>query len=253
MLDNVFAPQQPESRFDRVLGIYAIAHARTARLEHNDQSRLRLRSTTMCAAAAGVEAHVDLLERAGRRSCTTATARSRRYISRTDGEYWRILDFQFLEGRPVHRARTTGMRTRRRDHRRHARESCSPDVPALGKTFDARRPALIASSASCRPCRSRGASAFSEIWVPIRTLRSASTATSDDRRLQRASSWRAARPTSRVARGVPAAPHALSNSTIRRIQPRSWPGWTRCSKPPRAASSGNQTDTNRRADAAPSS
>ncbi len=96
----------------------------------------------------------------GRCTRTSTAGRSPRSLKRTDDEFWRILDFTFLEGGPVrNRRRRRG--AVRRGHQRQRRASGS----SAGGRRSGRRSKPTASgsassassrtSPSCAPCRSR--------------------------------------------------------------------------------------------------
>jgi putative ABC transport system permease protein len=167
ILDNAFAPQQPESRFDRVLGTYMIG------VYSEDWS------TTTSPGYRFVDKYVRGLSKAEATSIFTASSAMVMYhdrrkiethIRRTDGEYWRILDFKFLEGGPFTDADdrnvnyvaviTDDMRER----------LYGPNASALGKTFllDGQRYRVVGVVPAVPITRRAG---FSEIWAPIRTVK----------------------------------------------------------------------------------
>lgn len=167
MLDNGFAPQQPESRFDRVLGTYVVGiYGENGGTTSNPGYRF-------------VDKYVRGLSRAEATSIFTGSSPMTMYhdrrklethIRRTDGEYWRILDFEFLEGGPFTEADnqnanfvaviTDDMRER----------LYGPDASAVGKTFvlDGQRFRVVGVVPSVPITRRVG---FSEIWAPIRTIK----------------------------------------------------------------------------------
>lgn len=167
ILDNGFAPQQPESRFGRVLGTYMIGiygpHG----------------GTTSNPGYAFVDKYVRGLSRAEATSIFTGALpmvmyhdarKIETHIRRTDGQYWRILDFKFVEGGPFTEADdqnanpvaviTDDMRER----------LYGPNVLALGKTFtiDGQRFRVVGVVPAVTITRRVG---FSEIWAPIRTTK----------------------------------------------------------------------------------
>jgi putative ABC transport system permease protein len=92
------------------------------------------------------------------------------YLRRTDGAYWQIVDFQFLEGGPFsetdnQNANHVAVITDQ------MRAKLFGGAPALGKTFalegDSYR---VAGVVPAVPITRLGA--FSEVWTPIRTMRS---------------------------------------------------------------------------------
>lgn len=167
MLDNTFAPQQPESRFDRVLGTYTLGlygpHWSTtsnpgyAFVDKYVRNLPGTESTSIFTNAAAMVMYHD------RRKIET-------HIRRTDGEYWRILDFRFLEGGPFTEADnenanyvaviTDEMRER----------LYGPNATAVGKSFvlDGQRFRVVGVVPAVPITRRVG---FSEIWAPVRTLK----------------------------------------------------------------------------------
>lgn len=167
LLDNAFAPQQPESRFDRVLGTYVIGiYGETW-------------GTTTSPGYRFVDKYVRGLSKAEVTSIFTGSSSMVMYhdrrkvethLRRTDGEYWRILDFKFLEGGPYTEADnqnanfvaviTDDMRER----------LYGPNASALGKSFaiDGQRYRVVGVVPAVPITRRVG---FSEIWAPIRTMK----------------------------------------------------------------------------------
>ncbi|HEX2059699.1 MAG TPA: FtsX-like permease family protein, partial [Thermoanaerobaculia bacterium] len=91
------------------------------------------------------------------------------HLRRTDGAYWRILDFDFVEGGPFTEA----------DNQNASfvavitddmREKLYGNQPALGKTFEAdgQRFRVVGVVKAVPITRLAG---FSEIWAPVRTLK----------------------------------------------------------------------------------
>jgi putative ABC transport system permease protein len=167
LLDNAFAPQQPESRFDRVLGTYVIGiygiHGGTT---SNPGYRF-------------VDKYVRGLQRAEATSIFTGPSamvmyhdgrRLESHIRRTDGAYWQILDFKFLEGGPFTEEDNTNANPvavitddmRERLFGAHA--------SAVGRTFfiDGQQFRVIGVVPAVPITRRVG---FSEIWAPIRTTK----------------------------------------------------------------------------------
>lgn len=167
ILDNAFMPQQPESRFDRVVGIHRVgiysAH-----------------SGMVSSPGYGfIEKYVRGLEGAEAISVFTTAPpmvmyhdgqKIETHFRRTDGSYWRILDFTFLEGGPYTDADdananfvaviTDDMRER----------LYGPNATALGKTFtiDGQNFRVVGVVPAVPITRRVG---FSEVWAPIRTVK----------------------------------------------------------------------------------
>jgi putative ABC transport system permease protein len=166
LLDNVFAAHKPESRFDRVLGVYIFGI-------YGPQG-----GYTGAPGYKFVHTYVRGLKDAENFSVFTDQSPVSMYhdgrkvethLRRTDGAYWQILDFQFLEGGPFTEADnqnasfvaviTDDMRTK-----------LFGDQPALGRFFevDGRRFRVVGVVPAVAITRRV---AFSEIWAPIRTLK----------------------------------------------------------------------------------
>lgn len=167
ILDNAFEPQQPESRFDRVLGTYYIGI-------YTDRG-----GTTSPPGYGFVDKYVRGLSKAEATSIFTNSSPTVMYhegrklethIRRTDGAYWQILDFEFLEGGAFTDADnqnvnyvaviTDDMRER----------LYGPNATAVGKTFllDGQRYRVRGVVPAVPITRRVG---FSEIWTPIRTTK----------------------------------------------------------------------------------
>ncbi|MFZ2492418.1 MAG: ABC transporter permease [Thermoanaerobaculia bacterium] len=166
ILDNVFAPRQPESRFDRVLmittlGIYGPHFGRTAEPGFGF-----------------IERYVKGLPGAEETSAFTTVQSSAifdqgvripTYVRWTDGAYWRVLDFQFVEGGPFSAAD---------DEQANfvvvisddLRQKLFGDEPALGRTIaiDGRGYRV---TGVVPPVAISRAVAFSEMWMPIGTMK----------------------------------------------------------------------------------
>jgi putative ABC transport system permease protein len=167
ILDNAFAPQKPESRFDRVLGTYMIGIYTEAG------------GTTAPPGYGFVNKYVRGLAKAEATAIFTGSSpmvmyhdgrKLETHIRRTDGAYWQILDFEFLEGGPFTEADnqnvnyvaviTDDMRER----------LYGPNTTAVGKTFliDGQRYRVTGVVPALPITRRVG---FSEIWTPIRTAK----------------------------------------------------------------------------------
>jgi len=97
ILDHVFAPHPPETRMARTLGVYAIA------LEGDHARR------TGFPGYAFLDRYVRNLPGAERTTFFTVQQTAVSYVGgrkisswlkRTDGEFWKVLDFRFVEGAP---------------------------------------------------------------------------------------------------------------------------------------------------------
>ena len=166
ILDNLFAPRKPESRFDRVLGVHVMGL-------YGSQGGM-----TTYPGYAFIKKYVFDLPGAENQSMFTIQSpmvmyhggrKIETHVRRTDGAYWQILDFRFLEGGPFTEQDNAdakfvavinaGMR-----------EKLFDGKPAVGKTieFDGNRYRVIGVVEDVAFTRRVG---FSEIWAPIRTLK----------------------------------------------------------------------------------
>ena len=167
IIDNMFAPRKPESRFDRVLCLYRV----TLRGPENTES--------MNPGFGLIHDWVYTLpgiEAAGAFSETESIAiyrqngRSESELKKTDAGYWRILDFKFLEGRPF----------TAQEEKRGALVAVITD--ALGhRLFDKQSPIDKTIEIDGRDFRIIGVvpavlmtrwAAYSEVWVPHTTSKS---------------------------------------------------------------------------------
>jgi putative ABC transport system permease protein len=166
IMDNVFAPRKPESRFDRVLGVHIVG-IYGSRGGMTSEPGYKFADT-----------YVRGLRDAEATSVFTTSAPMSMYhqgrkiethLRRTDGSYWRILDFRFLEGGPY-----------TEDDDRNAnfvavitddmREKLFGGEKAAGRTFeiDGQRFRVVGVVPAVSILRQAG---FSEIWVPIGTMK----------------------------------------------------------------------------------
>jgi putative ABC transport system permease protein len=169
MLDGIFAPRAPESRAERTLGVYQLTMAGresiwTGGLGYAflDRTVRHLAHVERCALFTMQE---TALSYPGGRKISS-------YLKRTDGDYWRILDFDFLEGgaftgadedagNPVAVINET---TRRRFF---------GGGPALGRPFDidGQRFRVVGVVRDVPIVR---IVPFADVWVPISTAKESS-------------------------------------------------------------------------------
>lgn len=167
LLDNGFAPQQPESRFDRVLGTYMIgiygpnggmtSNPGYAFVDKYARGLSRAEATSIFSGSSPMVMYHD-------------SRKIETHLRRTDGQYWRILDFHFLEGGPFteeddQNANPVAVITDDMRERLYG-----PNASALGKTFaiDGQRFRVVGVVPAVPITRRVG---FSEIWAPIRTTK----------------------------------------------------------------------------------
>lgn len=167
VLDNFFAPRAPESRFGRVLTITRV----TERGHQNTQSTE--------AGYALLEGWMRPLHDVERTSIFSTIESSAIYrgdsridtdIKHTDGDYWKILDFHFLDGRPysanedasgAHVAVIT-------DDLSH---KLFDNASAVGKTFVLEGDSYTVIGVVPRVSLTRLA-AYADVWIPIGTYKS---------------------------------------------------------------------------------
>jgi putative ABC transport system permease protein len=170
IFDHALAPLSPEVKSDRTLGIYKL----TMRGPENTQSSepgygFLDRYARPLAALPGVE-RVSIVSTPETAVSYLDGKKIESRLRRTDGEFWQILDFEFLEGGPFAPADESGARfvavinetTRRRffDGR-----------PASGRTIEAdgQRFRVVGVVRDVPALRF---SSSSDIWVPISTAKS---------------------------------------------------------------------------------
>ncbi|HET7711975.1 MAG TPA: ABC transporter permease [Thermoanaerobaculia bacterium] len=162
LIDHLFTPGGPESRFDRVLAVYRV------------MQRGRGYTMTTGPGYRFVRDHILTLpgiERASAFSDAEATAiylgngRLDTKVRRADANYWQILDFRFLEGRPYTRQEEesgalVAVITEK------LRRSLFAGGQAVGQTveIDGRRFRVVGVVPSVPITR---LAAYSEIWVPL--------------------------------------------------------------------------------------
>lgn len=167
IFDNVFAAHAPESRFDRVLGIHVMGI-------YGDRGGM-----TGAPGYGFLDQYMRDLPGAENSSIFTNLSRATMYrngakiqthIRRTDGAYWQILDFEFLEGAPYTEA----------DNRNGSfvavitddmRKKLFGDAPAVGRQIEleGQRFRIVGV---VPPVPISRLVAFSQVWAPIRTLKS---------------------------------------------------------------------------------
>lgn len=166
ILDNLFAARKPESRFDRVLGVYLIG-LYGPRGGYTGEPGYKFLDTYVrgLSDAEAISLHTLSAPMAmyheGRKIET--------HLRRTDGAYWRILDFKFLEGGPYTDAddRNSSFVAVITDD---MREKLFGGAKAVGKTFeiDGQRFRVVGVVPSVAITRKVG---FSEIWAPLGTMK----------------------------------------------------------------------------------
>ncbi|MGZ5433729.1 MAG: ABC transporter permease, partial [Thermoanaerobaculia bacterium] len=168
VLDNAFAPRQPESKFDRVLGVYRVGmHGPNFNTTGNAGYRF-LKEYVL--GLPGAEA-VSIFTSQSPLAMYHEGRKVETHLRRTDGAYWQILDFKFLEGGPYSAGDDEAGRPVAVIND-DMREKLFDGKPALGKTFELegrtfRVVGVVPRAAFLQLI------AYSQIWVPIGTLKSA--------------------------------------------------------------------------------
>jgi putative ABC transport system permease protein len=167
MIDATFGPMPPESNLDRTMGIFG------AELS-GERSRMNgLAGYGLLDKYARDLPNVELMSistMVGPAYAYPDGKRVQMYLKRTDAEFWRILDFDFLEGGPFtaedvasgNFVAVVNDATRRR---------LFGDAPAVGRSFDVdgqtfRIVGVVANVSNMRIVP------FSDVWVPTTTAKS---------------------------------------------------------------------------------
>lgn len=168
VLDNAFTPRAPESRLDRALVIYTIGiYGNEGGFTGNPGYGFLDKYARGLAAAERTTFFSDsdrvVLYHRGKKIETR--------MRWTDGAYWNVLDFKFLEGGPYTQAdddNANHVAVISRDMRRQLFDK----DPAIGQLFevDGQRYRVIGVVEDVPVLRSAG---FSDIWVPNMTQKTA--------------------------------------------------------------------------------
>ncbi len=167
ILDNIFTPRQPESRFDRVLVMYRVKIFGPEN------------SLTGAAGYGLLDKYVRPLPTAERISFYTGTERAVMYhegkkletrVRWTDGAYWQILDFKFLEGGPfTHEDDVSAKQVAVISD--DMRAKLFGNAPALGKRFELDGRVFLVVGVVPHASITR-VNAFGDIWIPNHTQKS---------------------------------------------------------------------------------
>jgi putative ABC transport system permease protein len=167
-LDHTFGPHAPEIKQNRMLGVY------TVRLTSEDGS-FQMTDKPGYKFLNEYVRTIPSAEKVSIFSDFTPTATYRKgeevklYIKRTDGEYWEILDFDFLEGRPI-----TSEDEQKANYvaviNEATREKLFNGEPAIGKsiTMEGQNFTIIGVVKNAPIIRM---TSFSDVWVPLSTFK----------------------------------------------------------------------------------
>jgi len=165
LFDHVFAPHPPETRLDRTLGIYTLRLEGEGSRSSGFPGYAFLEQTARDLPGAERMTIYSLQQRAvsypDRRKVLS-------WLKRTDGEFWNVLDFRFVEGGPFtaedeangHFVAVINETTRERFF--------GPDTQAVGRPIelDGQRYRVVGVVEDVPFLRF---SAFADVWVPIST------------------------------------------------------------------------------------
>lgn len=167
ILDNFFSPRAPESRFDRVLCVYRISQWGPQNIQTAEpgygflQRYVKTLSNTE---------RVAIFSNSQWTPIYKGDEKIDASIKRTDGDYWRILDFRFLEGAPF-----TAADDAAGAHVAVISDSLRDKLfgvgPAVGRTFEVEGETFRVIGVVPRVSITRTA-AYSDIWTPIGSMKS---------------------------------------------------------------------------------
>ena len=171
VLDNFLAPRSPESRFDRVLAIYTLSEegmrggAMQVKQSSAGYSILQQQLKTLPdIERAAIFSNPQTVTIYRGKSTIEAT------LKHTDADYWRILDFHFIGGRPYTDAEDANG-SRVAVITRSIAAQLFGSTNAIGRRFDLDSRTFQVVGVVDDPSVTRVA-AFSKIWLPIGTIES---------------------------------------------------------------------------------
>lgn len=100
LFDHVFAPRAPETRSDRTLGVYSLAMRGPTSSSTAGPGRAFLERYVRPMAELPEVETVSVFDNFEQVVSYPGGRRIQSALKRTDGEFWQILEFDFLEGRP---------------------------------------------------------------------------------------------------------------------------------------------------------
>jgi putative ABC transport system permease protein len=164
LLDQLLGVLPPEVHQDRMVSVH---HLRMSGPGNSSGANVgRLFVTRYLSDLPGVERLSFFTNVGGLTSRLKSTSYS---LKNTDGEYWKILQFDFLEGAPyteddVRDRRFVAVMTR------GAADRYFGPGPALGKTFelDAQRYRIVGVVRDVSPLRELG---YADVWAPLSTIK----------------------------------------------------------------------------------
>ncbi|MEW6051745.1 MAG: ABC transporter permease [Candidatus Zixiibacteriota bacterium] len=164
LLDHVFGPQPPESRLDRTLGVYTMMISGPEQRSSGEPGYGFLNKYVRT--LPDVEL-VSIFSEAKSVATYLKNEKLKLWVKQTDGNYWRILDFEFIEGSPFseeddHSGNRVAVVNASTAHKFFGAPS------ALGKSIDADGQSFRVVGV-VRDVPSLRFTPFADIWVPIGT------------------------------------------------------------------------------------
>ncbi len=166
LIDHTLAPMPPETMLDRTLGIYHMtAKGETVQVNSNPGYKLLDR----CIHDLPGTEMVTVFSSAGSVNSYLAGRKIESHMKRTDGAYWKVMHFDFLEGHPYTEDDDRNANFVAVINERTRREFFG-NTNAVGKTIEAdgqrfRVTGVVADVPIYRN------NPFADIWVPIRTAK----------------------------------------------------------------------------------
>lgn len=170
-MDHVFGPMAPETRLERTLGVYSVKLINPEKTGTTSSSASYRFLDTYVRTLPNVE-KVSVFSQMNEASTYKNGEEIKFYLKYTDGEFWEIMDFHFLEGRPLtrddekqgHFAAIINQATRQKLFGDESAQGKS--LPIDGQTF--RVVGVVDNVSLIR------VNPFADVWVPISTHKSAS-------------------------------------------------------------------------------
>ncbi len=169
IFDHSLAPHAPETRSDRTLGVYQMVMKGPNNTQSSEPGYGFLqRYVKPLAALPGVE-RLAIVSSPQTAVSYIGGRKIESQLRRVDGELWRILEFEFLEGGPFTPEDESGARFVAVINQA-TRHRFFDERPATGKTIevDGQRFRVVGVVRDVSTLRS---SSFSDIWVPISTAK----------------------------------------------------------------------------------
>lgn len=170
IFDHSLAPHAPETRSDRTLGIYHMVMKGPENTQSSEPGYGFLqRYVKPLAALPGVET-LSIVTSPQTVVSYLGGRKIESQLRRTDGEFWQVMDFEFLEGRPFTPEDESGARFVAVINEA-TRERFFGGQPAAGRTIemDAQRFRVVGVVRNVPTLRT---SSTADVWVPISTAKS---------------------------------------------------------------------------------